>query len=118
MSTIHEHRPDPKPIKTEKKVKKPIAKVSEKKKQGLKEYKKVRADYLTAHPVCQVDGCRRFASEIHHRAGRAGDLLCDASHFLAVCRTCHQKITINSAWAFEKGYSESRLSVNDKTIYK
>jgi hypothetical protein len=110
--------PCPKPIKTEKKGKKPITKVSAKKKQGLKEYKKVRADYLSKHPICQVDGCRRFASEIHHRAGRTGALLCNVTHFLAVCRTCHQRIELQPAWAKEMGYSESRLSVNDKTIYE
>ncbi len=110
-------RPDPKPIKTEKK-QKPIAKVSAKKKQGLSEYKKVRLDYLQNHPVCQVEGCRRFASDIHHVRGRVGDLLCDVAHFLAVCRTCHQRIELQPNWSKEMGYSESRLSVNDKPIYE
>jgi hypothetical protein len=110
-------RPDPKPVKNEKKPKRPIPKVSVKKKQGLKEYKKVRADYLAKHPTCQVEGCRRFASEIHHRRGRVGALLCDVAHFLSVCRTCHQRIEINPTWAKENGYSESRLAIDDREIY-
>lgn len=117
MISLQSPRPYPKPERKEK-VKKGIPKVSAKKKHGLKEYKKVRADYLAKHPLCQVDGCRRFASDIHHKKGKIGELLCDASHFLAVCRTCHQRVELQPNWAKEMGYSESRLTVNDKTIYE
>jgi hypothetical protein len=91
------------------KPKKPIPKVSPKRKATMKEYKKVRVEYLSAHPICQVDGCKRFATDVHHRKGRLGHLLCDVTHFLAVCRPCHQHIEIAPSWATENGYSESRL---------
>jgi hypothetical protein len=108
--------PYPKP---EKKVKEknPMSKVSKKRKSSLALYKKVRVKYLTDFPKCEVRGCNRFSSEIHHKKGRVGDLLCDTDHFLGCCNTCHQKIEMNPEWAKNEGYSESRLEVNDMENY-
>lgn len=109
--------PAPKPEKREKKKPTSINKVSNKRKSSMALYKKVRAEYLTAFPMCEVRGCRRFSSEIHHKKGKIGDLLCDTEHFLATCRMCHQKIELNPVWAKENGYSENRLEVDDMENY-
>jgi hypothetical protein len=110
-SQLHGWKSGPKP-------KNAIAKMSTKRKGTKKEYDKVRKECLSKYPICQVEGCKRFATDIHHRKGRLGALLCDVTHFLAVCRGCHQKIEINPTWAKENGYSESRLDVNDVTVYE
>jgi hypothetical protein len=57
--------------------------------------------------VCQV--CDTDASvEVHHKAGRVGGLLLNEDHWLAVCRYCHNRLHRYVAWAYEKGYLESR----------
>jgi hypothetical protein len=91
-----------------------INKVSDKKKQLDKEYKKVRKQYLSAHPLCEakIEGvCSKVAVEIHHRAGKATeeDYL-NSDLFLAVCRKCHSTLEVNPAFARQKGFSISRLS--------
>lgn len=78
-------------------------------KDELKIYKKKRKEFLTKHPKCKVKGCRNVSTEVHHVRGRIGDLLNDEKHWLAVCNEHHRRITDDSSWAYENGYSESRL---------
>lgn len=87
------------------KVVKPIKKVSQKRATENQQYLKLRKDYLEAYPVCEVVECHRKSSQIHHMQGRENDLLCDVNNFLAVCDVCHQRITVDSKWAIEQGYS-------------
>lgn len=108
--------PAPKPVATPKKKPEPIKKVSKKQQSRNARYAKAKREYLTEHPKCQVCNIR-LASDIHHRRGRVGDLLCDKSYFLAVDRMCHQKIELNPVWAKENGYSENRLEVDDMENY-
>jgi hypothetical protein len=84
-----------------------IPKFSEKKKQELVKYKRVRDKFMTGK-VCAV--CGKDATDLHHMKGRIGELLVDVTCFLAVCRPCHQKIEDNPAWAKENGYSFDRLT--------
>jgi hypothetical protein len=90
-----------------------INKVSEKKKEMDKQYKKIRAAFLKSHPFCEanIEGCGKVAVEIHHKRGRIGedDYLND-KYFLAVCRPCHHLLELNPAWAKQNGFSLSRLS--------
>lgn len=80
-------------------------------------YRKVRKEYLAAHPYCEiclaehrieclkkaeVHGVNR-ATEIHHRKGR-GKYLNDVKFFLAVCRKCHNAVGDNPKWAESRGY--------------
>lgn len=109
--------PYPKPVATPKKKPEPIKKVSKKQQSRNARYAKVKREYLTEHPICEVDGCKQLATDIHHKKGKIGDLLCDKNHFLAVSRMCHQKIELNPAWAKENGYSENRLEVDDMENY-
>ncbi len=95
--------------KPEKKKPKPLRKVSVKRVEENKEYKKVREAYLKIYPVCETFDCNNKSTEIHHKAGRTGELLTDVNHFLAVCIPCHKKIELNPVWAKMLGYSESRL---------
>jgi hypothetical protein len=74
-----------------------------------KEYKKVRKEYLAIHPGCECKECTKPSAEIHHMAGRIGDLLTDSNHFLAVCWRHHKQIEANPKWAKQEGYSISRL---------
>jgi len=103
-STRHSERE-----KKEPKQKKPIKKVSEKMKQSTKLYLQVRKKYLEAFPVCEVVGCNKEATTIHHKAGRIGALLVDSEYFLACCMSCHLRIEQNPNWAKIKGYSLNRL---------
>lgn len=98
----HAHR---KADRTTLKEKKPIKKVSTKRAAENQVYARLRKEYLEAYPVCEVVECHWKATEIHHMAGRVGDLLTDVNNFLAVCDVCHQRITVDSAWAISQGYS-------------
>jgi hypothetical protein len=87
---------------------KPIKKVSTKRAGQNKEYLKLNREYLALYPVCEVVECNNWSSEIHHQKGRENELLLDTDYFMAVCKSCHKKITIDSAWAISQGYSVLR----------
>ena len=107
---MREFKSYPKPIKQEKKAKKPIRKVSKKHQVNLKEYKVVRDAFLEENPRCQFEGCNREATEVHHVAGRNGKLLSNPKYFMAICRDHHVWCELNSIEAKEKGYSVNRLN--------
>lgn len=75
-------------------------------------YSILRIKYLQHHPYCEahLPGCQINASDIHHTAGRVGNLLLDDTQFLAVCRTCHGWIETNHVDAKLLGLSKSRES--------
>ena len=82
-----------------------------------KEYTQVRQSFLYKHEFCQarLPGCTMWATEVHHKAGRIGDLLTDPTNFLAVCRSCHQNIELHHELAVDLGYSINRTETNDQT---
>lgn len=69
----------------------------------LVQYVKERREFLKAKPLCQVCYKRR-SFDVHHKGGREGRLLLDQNRWLAVCRTCHDKIHQEPAWAKANGY--------------
>lgn len=75
----------------------------------MSKYKIVRSLFLRIKPMCEVCGMV-CSTEVHHKLGRLGDLLCDSTYFLAVCTLCHDRITYNPAWARDKKYSLDRLA--------
>lgn len=80
--------------------------VSKKRQRQNQEYNKVRDVFLKENPKCMacVNGvCSGKATEIHHKRGRVGRLLCDARFFLAICRPCHNWIGDNGADARRLG---------------
>lgn len=75
-----------------------------------REYSRLRKDHLKAYPRCGV--CTHpGASEIHHKAGREGDLLTDTSEFMSVHPPCHRWIHANPAAARKRGWLKSRNQV-------
>jgi len=60
-----------------------------------REYAKLRVEYLEAYTSCHamLKGCTGRATEIHHKAGRIGELLTNTEHFCPICRNCHDYVT-------------------------
>lgn len=84
------------------KASKPMRRVSQRRAKENKTYSIVRKEYLTVNPKCEV--CNHApACDIHHRRGRWKSRLTDATFFLAVCRTCHDRIHHNPEWAYAAG---------------
>lgn len=74
------------------------------------EYAKIRKGWLPEHRECQaaLPGCCKIATQVHHKAGRSGDLLLETDKWLACCHRCHTWITEHSAAAVELGLSLRR----------
>jgi len=85
-----------------------------------KAYRRAAKAFLENHPRCEAqwafkEGAWQFiyqcslirlraqASEVHHKAGRAGSLLLDQSHWLAVCPQCHRRIHDHPKEAIARG---------------
>ena len=75
------------------KVVKQVKKVSNKRKDELKEYVKLRKSFLLHNTDCELklEGCTVKASEIHHAAGRTGKNFLDTNTWRAACSSCHFK---------------------------
>lgn len=80
--------------------------------EGLKEYRKLRKEYLAAYPMCQHPECVRAATEVHHAKGRTGKLLTDVRHFRGLCHEHHVWVELHPDEAKKLGLSASRLSEN------
>jgi hypothetical protein len=80
------------------------------------EYKQLRKEFLKKNPYCQarIPGCNRVSTDVHHKGGRVGDNL--TSHFLSVCRYCHNWIETHPIAAKELGFSISRLNKDEQDI--
>ncbi len=66
-------------------------------------YNQGKAIFLKANPWCQACHERR-ATEVHHKAGREGWLLCWIKHWMAVCAGCHRWITSHGHEAAARGW--------------
>jgi hypothetical protein len=84
-----------------------IKKVSVSMGKKLKEYSKLKAEFIKKNPKCKVYPDRP-ATTIHHMAGRLGDLLLDTKYWIAVSLEAHIEIETKPDWAKEKGYSITR----------
>lgn len=84
---------------------KQIAPVSAKLAKRLYEYRKLRDQYMADNPSCEA--CGSVANDLHHKKPRASHL-CDTSIFMSVCRSCHNRIHSDDAWARSKGYLLSK----------
>jgi len=82
--------------------------VTEKRAGELREFAKLKKEYLEAYMCCEVEGCNERSVDVHHQKGREGELLLDINFFMAVCRWHHIEITEHSKEAIKKGYSKSR----------
>lgn len=97
-----------KKLSTPKKIYSPPKKVSAKEKDRKKEYAKVREKFLNGR-WCAYHGHGCIPTEVHHGAGKIGDLLTDTRYFVAVCREAHRMIEERPNWAKANGYSFTRL---------
>lgn len=93
-------------------IRKRINQVSKRRKKENEEYLRLRAIYLTANPVCQR--CKRVpSSQLHHKFGREGKLLCHVPGFMASCPECHRWIEENRAEAEKQGWIVRRITGKD-----
>ena len=90
------------------KVVKPIRKVSVKRAAEEREYYKLEKQFLEDNPCCGVKECYERSTQCHHKKGRENDLLLEVQWFFPVCAVHHEKITRDSKWAIENGYSLPR----------
>lgn len=53
----------------------------------------------------RIAGCSMMPSDVHEicSRGRGGSII-DDENVLALCRPCHQFVTVNPAWAAENGF--------------
>jgi len=86
-----------------------IKSVSDKKLVELRDYRKIRDEYLADHKVCQHPDCKNLSEDLHHAKGRVGSLLTDVRFFKALCRSCHRWVEENPEGAKALGLSLSRL---------
>ena len=94
-----------------KSVLKRIKSVSDKRLVKLAEYRVARDLYLRNHPVCEFYTCDCREVELHHMAGRIGELLVNPKYFKALCREHHHWTEMNSIKAKEMGLSVNRLDI-------
>lgn len=88
---------------------KKIRKVSKSAQSSNYWYKKIRKQFFSReeNQLCKarVDGvCNIHATDVHHMAGRIGELLTNPTYFLPVCRQCHRYLHDHAKWAEEHGF--------------
>lgn len=77
-----------------------------------KEYSAKRKIFLSSHPLCKANLsgiCTNHSTDVHHLAGRMGDLYLDETNWLALCRSCHMWIETHLKEAREMGLSLSKI---------
>ena len=79
-----------------------IKPLSKKRAKENKTYNELRNVYLNENPLCEC--CGNLATEIHHKAGRVGDLLTNTDYFMSICRPCHRMVHDDHNFATENKY--------------
>lgn len=105
---------NPKPIKSNKplqstKTIKPISPISNKRKEALKRYRRLRDKYFLEHPVCEFPDCSSTNITLHHKKGRVGAFLTDKRYFKSLCMKHHRWVEENVTEAIKMGLSIKRL---------
>lgn len=80
-------------------------------------YSAARIQFLKDYPMCHahIDAhCTKYATEVHHKAGRIEELLLDQLYWLPTCHWCHKWTEEHPEEAKALGLSVSRLSVETK----
>lgn len=83
--------------------KKRLRAVSAKRATEQRRYLKLRAEFLKIHSCCAVYPYLN-ATEVHHRRGRRGNLLCDVRFWLPVSKSGHETIHHSPLVARERGW--------------
>lgn len=90
-----------------------IRRTSAQRAKQLREYSAMLRELLATQPLCEAchvirpDARAHAATEVHHKRGRIGSLLCDGRHWLLVCRTAHHWIHDNPRAAVEAGFIDA-----------
>ena len=84
------------------KPRKRINPISERQKERLKEYAKVRRKFLKDRK-CAVRRCTKPADDVHHKRGKIGSLLTNTTYFVGLCRWHHHYVHSNPKLAQENG---------------
>lgn len=95
-------RPDKMEKAYKPKKRKKIKVISDSMRAKYAKYRPLRDKYMVEHPDCEICGNR--SQDLHHKAGRVGDLMSNIDYFMAVCRKHHNWIHENPKEAREKGY--------------
>lgn len=92
-----------------KRIKTPIPKRSKKKIVQDLQYSVLRKEFLgkPENRFCPITG--KPATDVHHMAGRLGDLYLDTRYWIALSREGHRRVEENPEWAKKNGYSLDRL---------
>lgn len=90
--------------------KKPINKVSDKRKVENLKYLAQRIVFLgkKENQICPIT--KTPTTDVHHKKGRRGSLYLDETYWVALSREGHKFVEEHPEWAKENGYSLSRLS--------
>lgn len=91
------------------KPKKPINQISNKRKEALKRYRRLRDKYFIDHPICEFKGCNSQNITLHHMKGRIGCFLTDKRYFKSLCLTHHRFVEDNPLEAIKMGLSFKRI---------
>jgi hypothetical protein len=87
--------------------KKPLNKVSNKRRGQLKEYSQLKLDYLVKNPVCEFPDCTRKSAIIHHKNHRENERLNDTNFWMALCggeEVCHKYIHAHPKESYLNGW--------------
>lgn len=90
---------------------KPIAPISNKRKEALKRYRRLRDKYFLDHPVCEYPECSSTNITLHHSRGRIGSFLTDKRYFKSLCPKHH-------SWAEENPLEAQKLGLSFKRLDK
>lgn len=85
-----------------------IRPLSKKRHKETVEYNAKAKVFLQKNRFCAVFPSQK-SNQVHHMKGRIGDLLLNEEFWLPVSQDGHEKITNNSQWAFDNGFSLLRI---------
>lgn len=80
----------------------PIRRVSVKRAREMKEYTRLRAEFMAARPTCEKCGARP-SKQCHHKAKRGINYL-NVSTWAALCQPCHDWIHQHQGQARASGW--------------
>ncbi len=86
-----------------------IRKVSVKRIDDLRRYKRLREKYFLDHPTCEFPGCTKKVEDLHHLKGRQGSFLTNKKYFCSLCRNHHEWVHNNDKEARKLGLLLSRI---------
>jgi hypothetical protein len=86
-----------------------IAPVSNKMKEALKRYRRLRDAYFKDHPECEFPGCSSKDITLHHKRGRIGAFLTDKRWFCSLCIKHHRYVEENPEEAIKLNLTVKRL---------